>query len=365
MTLSKHYKKAILLLGIGGLMTSCDPTIHEYPDDVKSEVIIQPQIDRTAPLQYKEITYNDKWQRSERLLDPNPAAPYTLSNSDYAIRLILDLYRCRPHKTNMSMRKEELIERKVVEIEALAQPPQASFKTSLNDGDYCILAWADYIRKGEVKDTYYEVPSLIKINSKLSSYPSDMHLRSSSSGRQSFILDMHYGPTGYPILAEVGQLKSNIVPVPMSRPSSRYKLISSDYDAFLKEGGKLEGATVKVVYRQYVSVGYDVSLEEPNDFMSSYEFVSPILSSKGDAAGELFLVGDYLFTNSGKEDTVIADFFFYDAKGGQINHCTNIEIPLKRNHETVIKAPFLTKKVDNGGQVSIDEKFEGEHIIQI
>ena len=62
---------------------------------------------------------------------------------------------------------------------------------------------------------------------------------------------------------------------------------------------------------------------------------------------------------------MIVDLYFYNANGKEISRCTNVEIPLMRNHETVVKAPFLTKKIDNGGQVSIDENFDGEHIVEI
>lgn len=362
---SKQYKIVIvLLIGVFGGLISCDRTIHEYPDAVKSDVIIRPYVDRSSPSAYKEVVYDEKWRKTERLLDPLPAASYT-PDKGHSMRLILDIYKCGYQKTTSSMRHGELIERRVLELDRGALPPQDTIHTSLYDGDYCILAWADYVRKNEVKDTYYDAGSLQNIHAGTTRYPSDMHLRSSATGRQYFILSLDLGPEGYPILPDLGKQSSRIIPVMMSRPSGRYKIIASDYEAFVKDGGNLNGATVKVVYKQYVSIGYDVSLQEPNEFISTYHFEVAPLREETDIRGESVLVGDYIFVGTDKEDNIIADFYFFDADGFEINRCSNIEIPLKRNHETIVKGPFLTRKVDNGGQVSIDENFEGEHIIKI
>ena len=46
-------------------------------------------------------------------------------------------------------------------------------------------------------------------------------------------------------------------------------------------------------------------------------------------------------------------------------HCQNIKIPLKRNHETVVKGFFLTREVGKGNNVAIDDNFEGEYVVGI
>ncbi|MDO4789433.1 MAG: hypothetical protein Q3998_00520 [Porphyromonas sp.] len=360
----KHHILSILLLSFIALVTSCDPTIHEYPHPVKSHVFIRPHIDRTPPLLYKEVVYDEKWRRSVNLLEPLPAAPY-LSNEGHSVRLILDIYKCSSLRTTASMRHEKLVERKVVELKNDAHSYQEDLRADLYDGNYCVLAWADYTRRGNLKNTYYNANTLLKILSIIPQYPSDIHLRDAATGQQSFTLDFNLGPEHYPVLPGIGLQSSRVIPVMLSRPMARYKIIASDYKAFIEDGGKLEGGTVKVVYKQYISVGYDVSTQEPNEFISTYTFSTDILQEKTNKEGEILLIGDYLFTSFDKEDTVIADFFFFDSNGLEINRCSNIEIPLKRNHETIVKALFLTKKIDNGGQVSIDENFEGEHVVEV
>ena len=62
---------------------------------------------------------------------------------------------------------------------------------------------------------------------------------------------------------------------------------------------------------------------------------------------------------------ILADFYFFDASGTEISHCQNIEIPLKRNHETVLRGFFLTRKIGDGNNVNIDDNFGGEYVVEI
>ena len=46
------------------------------------------------------------------------------------------------------------------------------------------------------------------------------------------------------------------------------------------------------------------------------------------------------------------------------NHYQNIDVPLYRNRETVIKGPFLTKTIGSG-DIGIDDDFDNEHVVVI
>lgn len=360
----KLYTLILTLCGVASLLSSCDRTIHEYPQPIESEVIIETHIDRTPPLYHKEVVYGPKWERSVKVLDAVSTPAYQPAEG-YAMRLILDIYRCNPTRATRSMRQDERVARHVMELDKDALPPQNRLYTKLPDGNYCILAWADYVRKGQPTDTHYSTPTLLNILSNIKNYPTDIHLKSCAAGQQSFTLDMNLGPEGYPLLPDMGVQRSRLIPVLLSRPVARYTLVASDYRAFIQDGGKLKGGKVKVTYKQYVSIGYDVSQKEPNEFISTYSFEAPLPDDLSQDTEEIILLKDYLFTSFKKEDNIIADLCFFDANGVEISRCSNVEVPLLRNHETVVKAPFLTKKIDNGGQVSIDEKFDGEHIVEI
>lgn len=359
----KLYNTILILGAVASLLSSCDSTIHEYPRPMESEVIIETHIDRNPPLYYKEVVYNQKWERTVNDLDPKTTPAYIPADG-YSMRLILDIYRTSSTRTAGSLRQGERVARHVMELDKDALPPQNRLQTRLPDGDYCVLGWADYVHKGQTEDNYYSAPTLLNVLSNYQNYPTDIHLKNCAAGQHPFTLDLNLGPEGYPLLPNVGVQRSRVIPVMLSRTVARYTLVASDYSAFVQDGGKLNGGKVKVTYRQYVSVGYDVSQQEPNEFISSYSFERP-LPNDLQGTQEIILLQDYLLASSQKEDNVIVDLYFYNANGKEISRCTNVEIPLMRNHETVVKAPFLTKKIDNGGQVSIDENFDGEHIVEI
>ena len=54
----------VVLLGVG-----CDATIHEYPTEQQSQVIVEVNVDRLPPLYYKELQYDAEGNHTERLMN--------------------------------------------------------------------------------------------------------------------------------------------------------------------------------------------------------------------------------------------------------------------------------------------------------
>ena len=123
--------------------------------------------------------------------------------------------------------------------------------------------------------------------------------------------------------------------------------------------------TVKVIYKQYVSAGYNVATGEPNLFVSTHSFNVRPEEIEYEGKREESLFGDYIFTSAEGETHVLADFYFYDAEGNEVSHCQDVDIPLTRNRETVVRGYFLTRELGEGNGVSIDENFEGEYVVEI
>lgn len=361
------YKKIAVILGLLSCIAACDATIHEYPAPEESLVIIEPHINREPPLYYKEVVYDDKWNRIVRDLERRPAMPYD-PDEKFEMRLLLEIYHGTTEEESRSVGREALlVEQRLLHLDREALPPQDTVHFSLPVGEYHLLAWADYIYKNDQYGSIYNADTLSNIRSNLKNYPENTHHRSSSAGQEAFAVDFTLGPEGYPVrLADpLSPIRSRKIPVMMERPSGRYRIIASDFDEFVKDGGRLEGATVKVVYKQYVSVGYNVATREPNLFVSTYSFNTHPAQDVFGEEGSISLFCDYLFCSFDKEDTIVASFYFYDSSGKEFNHCENIEIPLKRDHETVVKGHFLTNKVGKDSNVSIDEEFEGEYTVEI
>lgn len=119
-----------------------------------------------------------------------------------------------------------------------------------------------------------------------------------------------------------------------------------------------------MTYKQYASVGYNVDKQEPNKFLPSYSFITKpdIYISKEKT--QISLTIDYILTSNSEENAVIADFIIYD-RDKQVSQIMGINIPLKRNHETVLEGYFLTKNYSKDDGIQIDENFDGEYLIKI
>ena len=262
-----------------------------------------------------------------------------------------------------------LLQRRTLYTDKDALPPQDTIHAYLPHGDYYVLAWADYVPQTDPADWHYLTDTLTNIRTDISTYPNNGHLRSTAAGQVEFGMDFALTREGYPVTrSDEGTSivkESRVVPVGLSRPAGRYRVVALDYEDFLQTGGSMDGMTVKVIYRQYVSAGFNVATMEPNLFVTTYSFdVHPSeIDYEGKQDASLF--GDYIFTTSDRETNVLADFYFYDAQGQEISHSKGIEIPLMRNRETVVKGYFLTCEVGSGSSVGIDENFEGEYVIEI
>ncbi|WP_294178932.1 DUF6562 domain-containing protein [uncultured Coprobacter sp.] len=343
-----------------GLMMACDATVHEYPVPDKSFVVIEPNVDRLPPLYYKEVFYDEEWNRTIKNLEEAHSKPY-VPNEDFAMRIILDVYEKKSGKNRIVQQRTE---RRMLFVDKDALPPQDTIQVYLPKGDYQVLAWADYIYKDNPVDLFYQTDVLMSIKANTDVYPVNTHHRSTAVGQEVFTVGSDFEPNSFSF-EESGNLPSTVIPVMMERPSGRYRVIASDFDDFIRAGGSLEGLTVKVIYKQYIGVGYNVEARKPNLFTTMYSFNTIPSQIVYDGKEAISLFGDYLFTDWENETNILADFYFFDASGTEISHCQNIEIPLKRNHETVLRGFFLTRKIGDGNNVNIDDSFGGEYVVEI
>ena len=367
----RHLPLLVLLLVVLPALTlsGCCATIHIYPEEdepiTESTLTLQALVDRDPPLYYKEVAYDTAWNCTVTLLDETPASAYTPPEG-YGLRVIMDLYQGQVDDLAQTTDQDRyFLERHEALAEGDALPPQYDVALTLSEGDYFVLAWADYVPEDNPTDWHYLPDGLTAVTTDLDTYPDEWHLRSSAAGQEEFVLDFTASPEGYPALqsAPDSLLTDGIVPVNISRPSGRYRVVSTDAADYVFNGGRLEGITVQVTYKQFVSDGYNVATQTPNSYVSTYSFTRTAISTE--ESDEFDLVGDYLFTAYEGETIVLADLAFYDAEGYEVNTVESVEIPLKRNHETIIRGPFLTRKLSGGGSVSIDENFTDEYVVPV
>lgn len=343
------------------LATSCDATIHEYPGKGESLVVVELNVDRTPPQYYKELVYDQDGNRSETELAPELSQTYT-ADERLCMRIITELYEVA--STESRTNTGRLVARREIAVERLMEAPQDTLQFRVPEGRYRALSWADYAPQSNVSDWHFETGSLDAVLVKVEHKPQVNHHKSSAAGSSDFAIDFAADRQGAPILLRSGRATradDGSIPVYLERASGRFRLWATDLQEFLASGKRIEDLDVRIIYKQYVSAGYNVDTQTPNAFVESRTMeTSP---STVEADGSVLLAYDYVLTSSDREDHVLIDVFLYE-DGQELNHYQDIEVPLWRNRETVIKGPFLTRSVGSG-DIGIDEGFDDEFVVVI
>lgn len=359
--MNKHYIHTLLVIGIVILLTSCDKTIHQYPATDESIIYLELNADRTPPQYYKELTYDNNGEYTEAELDPILSDTYT-PNERLSMRLITELYKIESIEDRID--KGVLIARRVITKDRLKEAPQDTLQFRVPTGIYRALTWADYTLKDDVTDWHFKTKALDVVEVDIDHKPRDNHHKNSAAGVCNFSVGFDHSKSGAPtILSETRAIPTtnHVIPVHMERAVGRFRLWATDLQEFLNSGNQIENLRIKIIYKQYVSAGYNVDTEAPNHFVQTRTMETTPTTVPGD--GSVLLAYDYVLTSSDKEDHVLVDIFIYN-EDKELNHYQNITIPLMRNHETVVKGPFLTKKIGSGN-IGIDEDFDDEIVVVI
>ncbi|MEE1207177.1 MAG: DUF6562 domain-containing protein [Muribaculaceae bacterium] len=341
---------ALLAVVSGMAVSSCDSTIHEYPDAPCSNNVrlaIIPIADHQAPpVRFRELTYSNDWKLSERPLSPEPSPNFAVP-ADSRSRIVLEVLRIVEDRNGES---HQLVSRRVVSLDAFVDPLRDTVSFSLPEGRYKVLAWSDLHTEAEVP---YSADDLRNIRYDFENMPLPPDRKAALCASLDVTLSR-----GTPNCSAPASCPVQVVEMHLSRPTARYSVIATG-------GCPYSGpVTAKVVYRQYVSVGYNTLTAETNSFVNQYSFncVLPVVPT---AHQELEILADHILVADGKVDYVKADFYFFDAAGRQISCARDIEIPLRASYETVLRGPFLNSSVTDGGDVSIDDNFAGEIIVPL
>jgi len=337
-------------------LVSCDTTIHEYPQTEENALILlELNADRTPPQYYKEVTYDHEGNYQEAELEATLSSAY-IPDERLSMRLIAELYKLSSVEDRVD--QGVLVARRIVTVDRLKEAPQDTLKFHVPAGIYRALTWADYTLKDDQEDWHYQTEKLDAIQEKVDHKPRVNHHKNSAAGSCNFSVDFDLSKSGDPIIwSETRSTPSAdlVVPVYLDRAVGRFRLWATDLQDFLNSGNRLEDLRIQIIYKQYVSAGYNVDTESPNRFVQMRTMETTPTTVLGD--GSVLLAYDYVLTSSDKEDHVLVDVFIY-ANDQELNHYQNITIPLQRNRETVVKGPFLTKEIGSG-DIGIDDDFDG------
>lgn len=348
----KYLFKYIVLFVV--VLSSCDATIHEYPKEISSEIVLKFKVDNEPIPHYKDVLYGY-----------NGLISRAGGNNLYR-RYILEIYNVSKSnfydKGNRVLRKEiKQVVKKDLEYE--------TFKVSLPVGRYRVVSWVDYSLKDDLQDWYYKTANFGEItedravvltsNELKESFSKNLYIdvRRDNSNGEFYILDEQNNR--YAKQADI-----NVVDFIISRANAKFSLLANDVEEYKAAGGKLENLRIKIKYTQFLSDGFSAFSQSPNKFIDEYTIVRPIDERLLINEKELHLMSDFILSSSGKEDIVKVDISIYNKNDVLLNIYQDIEVPLYRTKETVVRGPFLTRNKEKGG-VGIDDDFENEHVINI
>ena len=234
----------------------------------------------------------------------------------------------------------------------------------LEPGDYEIVVWSDLCeRSGDTP--FYDASDFRSIDLQYRNYHACTDYR-----------DGFRGTTSTVSLEETIRVtdpeEADII---MRRPMAKYEFIATDLSRFAEReltrrtslAGKaavpinVNDYTVRFYYINYVPVSYSAMSDRLVDSTVGLVFESSLSEL---STSEASLGFDYVLLNSGGT-SVRVQIGIYDETGERVAMTPIVDVPLRRDHHTVLRGTFMSQDEPssggNSGGVGIDPGFEGEY----
>ena len=224
--------------------------------------------------------------------------------------------------------------------------PDVYFGITLPAGDYRVVAWTDFVNRNSTLDKYYDLSSFpeVYLNTALD-HEANNDFRDCYRGKETFNI--------------VANLDDQEVFVEMRRPVGKYILIATDIDQLESLGSAKAAAAVRagnyttlVSYSGFMPNAYHLVNDFNSDATGGVKF-NTTASIYNDATNEVYLGGDYVFTNS-DGGSVSAILVVYNADGEAVAQTDAFSIPMMQGKLTIVRGTFFSA---SGGGVGLDPEF--------
>lgn len=223
-------------------------------------------------------------------------------------------------------------------------------------GQYSLMVWADLIdeQRGE---SLYSADNFEAIRTQ-GDYEGCNDLRDAFRAKESVVL-----------VGDIMDREPDVLTVQMRRPMAKIEIISNDLMDFMaKEEAqralvagdgapakvKLEDYKVVLQYVGYVADSYSIFSDLPPTATQSLEFESVITPLNDEEASLAF---DYLFVRD-KETYVTVRIALYTAGGELLSVSPSVDVPIKRDHHSILRHKFLT--TESSGGIGLDPGYEDD-----
>ncbi|MCH5306456.1 MAG: hypothetical protein J1E37_00145 [Prevotella sp.] len=343
------------------LLAACD--VHQWPEP-RSIMPVNLHLRYETDFYVWEHAYDKETGVVSQLLtdgegvdEAHPATTYRYDGkcSKGTMRYIVRAYRSGNRNAHA---------REFVFTRDIAEGYDCDVTIELEPGDYEILVWSD-LTEHPGDEPYYDAADFRSIDLKYWS-----NYRASTDHR-----DSYRGISQTVSLRETTQVtEPDEASITMRRPQAKFEFIANDLPMFTtrelarraaKAAGKavteidLQNYTVRFFYINYVPVSYSAVSDRLVDSTTGLSFKAQLAQLP---TGEVSLGFDYVLLNS-NGTSVRVQIGIYDEDGEQVAMTPVVDVPLRRDHHTVMHGAFMTgdePPEGSGGGVGLDPGFNGD-----
>ena len=349
---AKNLKTYTLAL-FAALFTTCD--VHEWPEEVPlTKEYFTIYLDFDTDMAEQDYFYDS---RSAELI------------SDYEMRYTLKAF---PYETTRNTDGTRSISRAAMweytfNRAVALNEYDCEVQLQIPKGEYTLMVWADFVKKGS-RDHHFYNPSNFSEIILHGDHKANTDLRDAFRG----ILSANVVPP------EPGRAPEEIV-VNMERPLAKFSVVTTDLKEFFEreeeaarkraeargeeydENRSINLSDYQVVfyYSGFMPSAYSMFTDKPIDSKTGVMFYSTLEQISEEEARMGF---DFVMVN-GKNASVMVTMGLLDADGNPVSSSDEINVPLNRSVNTIVRGKFLMQEA-NGG-IGIDPSFNGDHNIVI
>lgn len=308
-------KKSILLLAAILGLTACDPHSKLYPGDGRY-LELNLTIDNADFEHFITLNCDPEGTASES------CTRATAAESELKLRYTVDLYKNDGEELSFLSRMVKF-----------ATPAEPNITVTFHEvalANYKVLAWCEYVME-DGADWLYDTADLRAIKCTKATPEDNNYKRTFSSA-----LDANLTTT---------KEKKNTYDLTLGATQGSFRCVSQSVPDSIIESGNI--VTSVVTYTLYISAGYNVAEQMPNDFAPTRTFIA---KTEVDKEGDVELFHDYVFLND-TQTNIKVNLEFYEGEvtisedgevlGKKINEWSSIVVPLERGHNTIIEGHML------------------------
>lgn len=342
----------ILVASLAAL-TACD--VHEWPEEV--EVTEKPYrilLDFDTDMAEQEYFYDS---RSVELMQ------------NYEMRYIIRAFEYSEPARNSGEARS--LSRAAMWEHTFTRPVSLNYYDcqaylQIPKGEYVLMVWADFVKKGSTEDHFYAPSNFAEITLH-GEHKANTDLRDAFRGTQPveiFTLEPEEAP-------------EDII-IKMERPLAKFTVVTTDLAEFFEReeeaarlraesrGEEYDGRAISLedynvvfYYSGFMPCTYNMFTDKPIDSTTGVNFYSKLEQINENEARMGF---DFVMVN-GKDASVMVTMGLLDSEGNPVSLSDEINVPLNRSKNTIVRGRFLMQEASGG--VGIDPDFEGDYNIEL